>query len=338
MLEFHFKLSSFILRDICFALFSLYNTHVSRLERIMDMINVLCLDDGRLNYSYIRDRYGISNREFRRDIDFIRERLTDIGYMDKLSSVEYIRKENKKYYVFSGDKPRLNEAFVNSTIADAISRAQHNTLKEQFEGLDYKNSDEIVPVRYMYNALEKVNYSVFSHLVSAIKERRVVNIKYVNSRGLESTHPINPMELINYSQIWYLRAETQYGNIRTYSLSRILEITNTEKHFVYDAGKLKENEGSYGIFSNSEEPVWYTMRFYSVAANIVSNQIWHKEQKGVWIDKNTYELSVPAVSDIEIMGKMLSFAPDSRPVAPEAFVSRYERIIDKCASGKEKKQ
>ena len=63
---------------------------MSRLERIMDMINVLCLEDGRLNYSYIRNKYGTSNREFRRDIEFIRERLTDIGYMDKLATVEYV--------------------------------------------------------------------------------------------------------------------------------------------------------------------------------------------------------------------------------------------------------
>lgn len=302
----------------------------------MDMINVLCLDDGRLNYGYIKDRYGISNREFRRDIDFIRERLTDIGYMDKLSSVEYIRKGNKKYYVFNGDKPRLNEAFVNSTIAEAIQRAQTNTLKEQFEGFESRKKDEIVPVKYMYNALEKVNYAVFTKLVSAIKERRVVSLRYVNSKGIENTHRINPMVLINYSQIWYLRAETSYGDIRTYSLSRILDITKEDEHFVYDSEKLRENEGSYGIFSNKEEPVWYRMRFFNIAANIVSNQIWHSQQKGRWIDKNTYELSVPAVSDIEVMGKLLSFAPDSIPVEPEQFVDRYKEIIGECLKREEK--
>ncbi len=297
----------------------------------MDMINVLCLDDGRLNYGYIRDRYGISNREFRRDIDFIRERLTDIGYMDKFSSVEYIRKENKKYYVFTGDKPRLNEAFVNSTIADALSRAQGNPLKEQFGAADSTASDDSAPVRYMYTALEKVNYSIFTELVSAIKERRTVTLRYINSQGKETVLDINPMVLINYSQIWYLRAETEYGSIRTYSLSRIVDVKYTEKHFVYDSEKLRANEGSYGIFSGNEDPVWYTVRFRGVAANIVSNQIWHKEQKGKWNDDNSYELSVPAVSDVEIMGKLLSYSPESEPVAPEEFVARYRAIITKCA-------
>lgn len=298
----------------------------------MDMINVLCLDDGRLNYGYIRERYGISNREFRRDIDFIRERLTDIGYMDKFSSVEYIRKENKKYYVFTGDKPRLNEAFVNSTIADALSRAQGNPLKAQFEGSDSQKDDEIAPVRYMYTALEKVNYTVFTKIVSAIKERRTVTLRYINSQGKETVLDINPMVLINYSQIWYLRAETVlYGSIRTFSLSRIEDVTYTDRYFVYDKEKLKANEGSYGIFSGNEEPVWYTIRFRGVAANIVSNQIWHKEQKGKWIDDTSYELSVPAVSDVEVMARLLSYSPDSEPVAPEEFVKRYRDIIRKCA-------
>lgn len=297
----------------------------------MDMINILCLDDGRLNYGYIREKYGISNREFRRDVDFIRERLTDIGYMDKLSSVEYVRKSGGNYYIFTGDKPRLNEAFVNSTIAEALARAQGSTLLEQFEGIDKRSGGGIVPVRYMYSALERVNYSVFAKLVSAIKERRVVKLRYINSSGKETLLDINPMVLINYSQIWYLRAETVYGSIRTYSLSRIRGIEYTENHFVYDRDKLEESEGSYGIFSSKEEPRWYTMRFRGVAANIVSNQIWHNEQKGRWVDSSSYELSVPAVSDVEVMGKLLSFSPESEPVSPAEFVDRYKRIIGECA-------
>ncbi len=316
-----------------FASFYIYNTPVSRLERIMDMINVLCLEDGRLNYGYIRDRYGISNREFRRDIEFIRERLTDIGYMDKFSSVEFLREGNRNYYVFTGDKPRLNEAFVNSTIAEALSRAQDNPLKEQFEGLDDTREENNAPVRYMYTALERVNYAVFTKLVNAIKERRTVTLRYTNSSGKETELDINPMVLINYSQIWYLRAETVYGSIRTYSLSRIIDITYTEKHFVYDRTKLDAYEGSYGIFSASKAPVWYTIRFHGVAANIVSNQIWHKEQKGKWVEEGCYELSVPAVSDVEVMGKLLSFLPESEPVSPEEFVERYREIIMKCAGG-----
>ena len=95
----------------------------------MDMINVLCLEEGRLNYAYIRDKYGMSNREFRRDIEFIRERLTDIGYLDKFSSVEYVRTGKGNYYVYNGDKPKLNEAFANSTIAEALRDAAKNPLR-----------------------------------------------------------------------------------------------------------------------------------------------------------------------------------------------------------------
>ncbi len=295
------------------------------------MINVLCLDDGRLNYNYIKERYNISNREFRRDVDFIRERLSDIGYIDKLSSIEYIRKGGANYYVFNGDKPRLNQAFVNSTIADALARAGDNTLREQFENSSNTDRYRDVPVKYMYTALEKVNYSVFTTLLSAIKERRTVSLKYVNSKGKEMKIAINPMVLINYSQIWYLRAETEYGSIRTFSLSRVHDIKLTDNHFVYDRKKLEENEGSYGIFSDKSEKVWYTIRFKGVAANIVSNQIWHSQQKGQWIDGD-YFLSVPAVSDVEIMGKLLSFLPESSPVEPESFVKRYKEIINTCAS------
>ena len=294
----------------------------------MDMINVLCLEDGRLNYSYIREKYEISNREFRRDIEFLRERLTDIGYLDRFSTIEYVRGRDKNYYIYNGDKPLLNEAFVNSTIAEALSRAATNPLKDQFEGIGGTHKDEDKPVRYMYTALEKVNYSIFTTLVNAIKERRVLRLRYVNSNNKETEIFINPMLLINYSQIWYLRAETEYGNIRTYSLSRIKEVKNTDRHFIYNKEKLDKSEGSYGIFSSTKDrPKWYTMRFFDVAANIISNQIWHKEQKGRWVDDNTYQISIPAVSDVEVMAKMLSFQPHSEPVAPEEFVEKYRAII-----------
>ncbi len=295
----------------------------------MDMINVLCLDGGRLNYNYIKERYNISNREFRRDIDFIRDRLCDIGYMDKLSTVEFVRSGGRNYYVFNGDKPRLNEAFVNSTIAEALARAGDNTLRDQFEAQEGERKSP-PPVRYMYTALERVNYSVFTTLVSAIKDRLTTRVRYINSKGKENVLDINPMVLINYSQIWYLRAETEYGSIRTFSLSRIKDIKQTDKHFEYDEKKLEENEGSYGIFSDKAERVWYTIRFKGVAANIVSNQVWHTEQQGWW-DDDSYLLSVPAVSDVEIMGKLLTFLPDSSPVSPPSFVERYKEIIKKCA-------
>lgn len=313
---------------------------MSRLERIMDMINVLCLDDGRLNYGYIRDKYGVSNREFRRDIEFIRERLTDVGYMDKFSTVEYVRSEKGNWYVYNGDKPRLNEAFASSTIAEALRDAARNPLREQFErvALPEKNNQSEVrkPVRYMYSALEKVDYNLFTTLVAAIKERRCVEVEYVNSKGKETVQELCPMEIINYSQLWYLKAQTIYGNIVTYNLSRIRKGRMLEKKFVFDEEKLKSSEDSFGIFSSSKkEPVWYTIRFFSIAANIVSNQIWHQDQKTEWLPDGSFLLSVPAVSMVEITGKMLSFAPNSIPVAPVEFVENYRNIISQCYSGLE---
>ena len=296
----------------------------------MDMINVLCLEDGRLNYSYIRDKYGTSNREFRRDIEFIRERLTDIGYMDKLSTVEYVRSNRGNYYVYNGDKPKLNEAFASSTIAEAMRDAAYNPLRSQFDVSKNsdKSSDNRKPVRYMYSAIEKVDYNLFTTLVAAIKERRCVELDYINVQGKRTTLEVHPMELINYSQLWYLKVETKYGSIRTYNLSRVKKAKMMDSFFQWDEEKIKKSEGSYGIFSSAkDEPVWYTMRFYSVAANIVSNQIWHKEQRSEWKEDGSYELSVPAVSDIEIMGKMLSFAPNSLPVSPKEFVDKYRETL-----------
>ena len=177
-----------------------------------------------------------------------------------------------------------------------------------------------------------MDYNLFTTLVAAIKEKRSVELDYINVQGKRNTLEVHPMELINYSQLWYLKVETKYGSIRTYNLSRVQKVRMMDSHFQRDDEKLKKSEGAYGIFSSAkDEPVWYTMRFYSVAANIVSNQIWHKEERSKWNEDGSYELSVPAVSDIEVMGKMLSFAPDSEPVSPVEFVEKYKETVRKMA-------
>lgn len=305
-----------------------YNKCMSKTERIMDMINVLCLKDGKLNYKYINDRYHISRREFGRDIEFIRNRLTDIGYLDKAASIEYNRNEDR--YVYKGNLPKLNEAFVNSSISDALARATPNLLNPKEECGD--TSDEY-PVRYMFSEKENVNYNIFASLMSAIKERKVVTIEYSNvTGGGKKSLDVNPMVIINYSQRWYLRADPGFrnGRIITYNLSRIISVKDTGRTFVYKKELLKDSEDGYGIFSRGREDLkWYTMRFYNYSANVISNQIWHNKQKGEWIDKEKgiYELTVPAYNDIEIMGKMFFFLPDAEPIAPKEFVEKCKEKL-----------
>lgn len=301
---------------------------MSKTERIMDMINVLCLEDGKLNYSYIKERYNISRRQFSRDIEFIRDRLSDIGYIDTNANIEYIREQDR--YVYNGDLPKLNEAFVNSTISDALARATSNPLN--LEGVGRDDLDEY-PVRYMFSEKENVDYKIFASLMSAIKERKVVNIKYSNvTGGGEKSLDVNPMVIINYSQRWYLRADPRFknGRIITYNLSRIISVKETGETFVYKKELLEDSEDGYGIFSKGREGLkWYTMRFYSYSANVISNQIWHNKQKGKWIDKEKgiYELTLPAYNDIEIMGKLFFFLPDAEPIAPKEFVEKCKEKI-----------
>lgn len=305
---------------------------MSRLERIMDMINVLSLEDGRLNFQYINKKYGITNRVFRRDIEFIRERLTYDNILAPCCEIEYVRSEHR--YVVMGDKEHMVQAFVNATISDALSRSTPNRLKALLEGKE--EEDSFYPIKYLYSAFEKVDYNIFSLLVLAIKNKNKIILDYRNSIGGESHNILCPLSLINYSQLWYLITKRNEGeDIRTFNLSRIISAKIMDETFTFDDYETldKKISSGYGIFTlDDEAPVWYTIRFIGKAAHIVSNQIWHKEQRGEWIDDNTYELTLPSQSDIELLSRVKGYAPDAYPVSPVEFKEAFRSDITRTNS------
>ena len=90
----------------------------------------------------------------------------------------------------------------------------------------------------------------------------------------------------------------------------------------------KIDESGFGIFYNPKAEIKnYTMRFYDNIAYIVSLQVWHKNQSGRWIDDDTFELTVPATNDIELVSKVLSYGVKAEPIAPEEFVENYKNEI-----------
>ena len=45
------------------------------------------------------------------------------------------------------------------------------------------------------------------------------------------------------------------------------------------------------------------------------------------IDDDTFELTVPATNDIELVSKVLSYGVKAEPIAPEEFVENYKNEI-----------
>ena len=313
---------------------------MGRAERVMMMFYELSRDGGIVSKDDIISEYGITERQLRRDIEYIRDRIISPIAGESDFSIKCIRLDGKSYYRLLGDLSGLKEIRAKSMIADAVAASALDPVRKLLdESQEEDRKRGLVRgrryVKYLSSASELPDYDLFSKLLGLIESGHRISLCYRRIGKEPFTAYIEPLELINYSSLWYLRAyNLDLQVIRTYSLSRIIDVEDTGELISFsDFEELdRQDDSSYGIFSSSAEPELYTIRFKGTPAFLVSSQIWHKDQEGHFIDDEVYELTVPAISYTELLAKTLSFGPDAWPVSPQDFVEAYKCKVSEMAS------
>ncbi len=304
---------------------------MSSAERILRLFYDLSKEGGFVSKDDIMDEYGITDRQLRRDIEYIKDRILSPLLPDSDISISYRRVEGKTYYMMSGDVKAIEEIRTKSLMIDAFAHSASDPIRDILNGRSGPYSKFI---KYLSAASELPDYSLFSSLLKVIEQKRRIKLTYRRIGKEPFTTTLEPLELINYSSLWYLRAfNVELKNLRTYSLSRIIKIEALDDKIAFiDYETLrKEDDSSYGIFSSSVEPEIYTIRFKGYPAFMVSNQLWHKDQVGCFIEEDVYELSLPAVNDTELIAKTLSFGENAWPVSPAKFVENYKERVREMA-------
>lgn len=304
---------------------------MSQTERIIDIIDKLCSPiPGFVTTEYLSEKYEVSTRQIRRDIAYVRDRIAE-QFIALGISLEYNREGH--YYYFSGEKDKIDSFYSEAIIASALINSSLDPMRKIL-GEDEKNTWALKKkVKFIPQVEEKVDYSVFKAISSSLELGRVIEFSYIDySKKETKERKAEPLELINYSGIWYLRAfDLKKSEVRTFSLSRI----GKDIKILKDKIKIKQVENfneldnkGFGIFISEDKPKEYTIEFKGESAFPVSRQVWHKNQKGCWKDNDTWVLIVPANDDKELIRKILSFSGEARPISPESFVENYKRRIE----------
>lgn len=304
---------------------------MSSAERIMRMFYELSREGGFVSKSEVIQEYNITDRQLRRDIEYIRERILSPLFPSSDLNIVSKRIEGQSYYMIEGDVKELEELRARSLISDAVSRSALDPIRAIIE--DQKDPFSKY-IKFLSNASELPDYTLFTKLLRAIEKKHRIELEYRRIGKEPFTTVLEPLELINYSALWYLRAyNIALSSIRTYSLSRIINIKELLVDITFTEYEMlkKEDESSYGIYSSSSEPEIYTIRFKGSPAFIVANQLWHKDQTGHFISDDVYELSLPAVNMTELLAKTLSFGENAWPIAPESFVNAYKAKVSEMA-------
>jgi predicted DNA-binding transcriptional regulator YafY len=248
----------------------------------------------RLNSRQLARELEVSYKTVQRDIDFMRERLElPIDYDARAHGFFYsrpvtqfpsvtisegelvalfvARKALEQYRGTAFEKP-LHMAFAKLTAA----------LPDQI-AFGWEDLDEAVSFRGGTTGRGIADLQVFKAVSQTVLRSRELEFGY---RKLADGDPaerrrVQPLHLGCFENQWYLIAQDlARGAIRTFVLSRMIEVKETGRRFVRPAGFSPDQflADSFGITAGLK-PQRVRLRFNAFAARLIRERLWHSSQK-----------------------------------------------------------
>ncbi len=294
-----------------------------RIFRIHEMIKQ---SRNGLSLARLAEELEVCERTVKRDIDEMRHFMK--------APIRYSREKNGYYYAkpydlfdYADEKMLLFYLFAqgiarNLALMPVVSRELLTTIEDKYLK-DYQ--PVLKRITYELASHDKYRPGVVSQVLDAMRSETALGIIYENAAGKRSQRFIEPWHLINYSGKWYLLAWCRTsGALRTFLLSRVVELMSTEEPFEkeFDERLLKRYlEESYGIFKLPDTKEM-TIRFHEPILHIVRDREWHPKQRLIETTcdgKPCLELTLPVADPIEITYMVLGFTPYAEVVAPKEY-------------------
>jgi proteasome accessory factor C len=163
----------------------------------------------------------------------------------------------------------------------------------------------------------------FQTVASATLQRKKVWIEY-HARGTDerSERTVSPQRVTHYRESWYLDCWDEGKDaLRCFAIDRILRATLLDQKAmdVSDAELDAHYASSYGIFGGRADKV-AVLRFTRERARWVSEEVWHPEQQGKWLEDGSYELRIPYSDQRELVMDILRHGPQVVVIDPASLV------------------
>jgi len=312
---------------------------MSQLERL-SFIDSRIKEKGGLRLREIAERFEVTERQARRDICYLGERLgapiewrpgtRRYEYSGKWSGLEFADEKALLFYVF---------ARAAAGAIAYVPLVEEGALERLLDLVPPSLREAEVAIRYELPAYDPADIEKLSLLVRGIAEARCVDVTYRDARGAGSERRIEALRLVNYSGSWYcLARDRSKDELRTFRLSRFSKVSLSKDRAAapVDQAEVERYLGaSYGMFKGRGD-MRAVMRFYGRALATVAGELWHPDQlrrEGADSSRGRFvEISVPVSSWDEILGRTLRFGADAEALAPEEFRALWRAEIRKMAA------
>jgi len=291
------------------------------------------------------EELGVSLATFKRDLEYMRERLhAPIDWDRDTGGYRFVQSDkNAPTYALPGLWFNASEVHALLSMQHLLSNLDAGMLASQIKPLqarlkallgsaDHAAEEVEKRLRIVQATKRTVSSKYFETIATATLSRKQLKLRhYSRQTGDESERIVSPQLLTYYRDNWYLDAWCHLRNdIRRFAIDAILhaELT-TDKAKDVPHSKLKEVlESGYGIFSGSKVK-WAALRFTPERARWVAAEQWHPQQKGEVEPDGSYLLEIPYTDDRELLMDILKHGADVEVVAPDTLRQRVQDEINR---------
>jgi predicted DNA-binding transcriptional regulator YafY len=221
----------------------------------------------------------------------------------------------------------INDLEPGFLTEDTHAVKQHLTkIKKKFTG---KKKLESHRIRMINIGKRGGKPKYLSQVTQAVLQGKQITLQYNprSSKPIKTTpRKLSPQRLTHYRDNWYLDAWChQRQALRTFAIERIqsLKAHQTTSKTITSKALDKYYTPTFGIFGGTVQNI-AILKFTQHRSQWVSEETWHHNQKGTWLDDGCYQLEIPYGNDLELIGDILKYGDQVEVIAPQAL---REKII-----------
>lgn len=302
------------------------------------------LEKGALTRREIEEDLEISHATFKRDIEYLRDRL----------NVPVIWSRERQAYVLdpAAEQSELPGVWFSPAEIYALLEIDHllgtlggsqlarqlaplrARLASLLESGDLGHREIRRRIRVLALGSRRVNRDVFEALSLALLGRRQVFIRHLRrGDGGITERTVSPQRLVHYRYNWYLDA-FDHGKdaLRTFAVDAILHarVQDGAARDLPDAELDRALGAGYGIFAGAATET-AVLRFTPEAARWVADEVWHSKQVGRVEADGSYVLELPYSREPELVMDLLRHGSGVEVLGPPALRARVAEELAAAA-------
>ncbi|HEY5789701.1 MAG TPA: WYL domain-containing protein [Gammaproteobacteria bacterium] len=290
------------------------------------------------------DDLEISRATFKRDLDYLRDRLNaPIVFDREAGGYRYAEADGAAGPRFALPGLWFSAAELQALIGieqlleelePGLLAPHVGPLRDRLRamlGASAAAADEVGRrVRLLSPGRRPVEPRHFATLSAALFARRRLRLRhYHRAEDRHTERTVSPQRLVHYRENWYLDAWCHLRRgLRSFAADAIEAAETLEQpaREVPDAELDAHVRAGYGIFTGAATAT-ARLRFSAARARWVAAERWHPEQVASWLDDGSYRLEVPYSDDRELVMDILKHGPEVQVEGPVALRERVATLL-----------